>query len=341
MTDIDLDLKTLQDKVNNELVSNIANLVYRTLSFLDKNFDSTVTTTLNKELLADVAKKAEGVRDSYYDFNFREAVAKTLEISTVGNRYFQDNHPWELVKTDKERVQRVLTDCVNIVKTVAILMKPITPVFAERVEEQLGLPGLKWADVDLVVENHRIAGAKIILRKIDPIVLKKPGEEAKREKSAKPTGPSALDLRVAVVTEVKDHPQADKLYLLKIDLGSEQRQLCAGLKPYYPMEELLGKNLVVVTNLKPTKLRGELSQGMLLAADSGKVVGVLNAPDSPPGTQVTAEGVSGKGAPQIEIGDIAALTLEAKAGKAYVNGKLLGTEMETVCVDKGVEGRIR
>jgi len=349
MTDIDLDLKTLQDKVNNELVSNIANLVYRTLSFLDKNFDSTVTTILNKELLSDVARKTEGVRDSYYDYNFREAVAKTLEISTIGNKYFQDNQPWELVKTDREKAQRVLTDCVNIVKTVAILIQPILPIFASRVEEQLNLSSLKWADLDRRVENHRIDGAKIILRKIEPIVLKKPEEnredlrnEAKMEKKPqKPSGPASLDLRVAVVTEVHDHPQADKLYILKIDLGSEQRQLCAGLKPYYPKEELLGKHLVVLTNLKPAKLRGELSQGMLLAADSGSDVGVLNAPGSPPGMQVTAKGVSGRGVPQIEIGDVAALRLESKAGKAYVNGELLMTDVEMVKVDKGIEGRIR
>jgi methionyl-tRNA synthetase len=349
MTDIDLDLKTLQDKVNNELVSNIANLVYRTLSFLDKNFDSTVTTILNKELLSDVARKTEGVRDSYYDYNFREAVAKTLEISTVGNKYFQDNQPWELVKTDREKAQRVLTDCVNIVKTVAILIQPILPIFVSRVEEQLNLPNLKWADLDHIVENHRIDGAKIILRKIEPIVLKKPKEkkedlnnEAKMEKKPqKLSGPASLDLRVAVVTEVHDHPQADKLYILQIDLSSEQRQLCAGLKLYYSKEELLGKHLVIVTNLKPAKLRGELSQGMLLAADSGSDVGVLNAPGSPPGMQVTAEGVSGGGVPQIEIGDVAALRLESKAGKAYVNGKLLLTDVETVKVDKGIEGRIR
>jgi methionyl-tRNA synthetase len=346
MTDIDLDLKTLQDKVNNELVSNIANLVYRTLSFLDKNFDGTVSTTLNRELLADVARRAESVSDSYYDYNFREAVAKTLEISTLGNKYFQDNQPWELVKTDKAKAQRVLTDCVNIVKTVAILIKPVLPSFSAKVEEQLGVGALKWADVNTVLENHKIAGAKIILRKIDPIVLKKPGEapkpEAKKEeKPAKPSGPAALDLRVAVIKEINDHPQADKLYVLKIDLGTEERQLCAGLKPHYPREELLGKHLVVVTNLKPAKLRGELSQGMLLAADSGAVVGVLNAPNSPAGTQVTADGVSGKGAPQIEIGDIAALTLEAKAGKAYVNGKLISAGAEAVRVDRGVEGRIR
>jgi methionyl-tRNA synthetase len=348
MTDIDLDLKTLQDKVNNELVSNIANLVYRTLSFLDKNFDGTVTTILNKELLSDVAKKTDGVSDSYYDYNFREAVAKTLEISTVGNKYFQDNQPWELVKTDREKAQRVLTDCVNIVKTVAILMQPILPIFASRVKEQLNLPSLKWADLDRIVENHRIDGAKIILRKIEPIMLKKPDEkkedlknEAKTEKPQKTSGPTSLDLRIAVVTEVRDHPQADKLYILKVDLGSEQRQLCAGLKPYYTKNELLGKHLVVVTNLKPAKLRGELSQGMLLAADSGSIVGVLNAPGSPPGMQVTAEGVSGRGVPQIEIGDVAALRMESKAGKAYVNGKLLLTDVETVQVDKEIEGRIR
>jgi len=344
MTDIDLDFKTLQDKINNELVSNIANLVYRTLSFLDKNFDSSISTMLDKNLLASVAKKAEEVRDSYYDYNFREAVAKTLEISTIGNRYFQENQPWELVKTDRERAQRILTDCVNIVKTVTVLMKPILPVFASKVEEQLNLSNLQWCDVNRVVENHRIGGAKIILRKIDPIVLKKPGEQPKPEskKPMKPEGPAAIDFRVAVVTEVKDHPQADKLYILQIDLGSEKRQLCAGLKPHYPnKEDLLGKHLIVVMNLKPAKLRGEISQGMLLAADSGAVVGVLNAPNSPPGTQVTADEISGRGAPQVEIGDVAALTLEAKAGKAYVNGKLLRTENETVQVDKGVEGRIR
>jgi methionyl-tRNA synthetase len=113
------------------------------------------------------------------------------------------------------------------------------------------------------------------------------------------------------------------------------------LKPHYRREELLGKHLVVVTNLKPAKLRGELSQGMLLAADSGSAVGILNAPGTPPGTQVTAEDVSGKDAPPIDIGDVAALSLESKAGKAYVNGKLLRTYLETVQVDKGIEGRIR
>jgi methionyl-tRNA synthetase len=341
MTDIDLDLKTLQDKVNNELVSNIANLVYRTLSFLNKNFDSTVTITLNKELLVDVLRKAEGVRDSYYEYNFREAVAKTLEISTIGNRYFQDNQPWELVKTDSKRAQQVLTDCVNIVKTITILVKPILPVFSERVEEQLNLPNLTWKDIDASVENHRTSEAKIILRKIEPIVIEKPEEKKDKPKQLE-KDTAAINLKVAEVTEIRDHPKADKLYVLKIDLGTEQRQLCAGLKPYYPNKvDLLGKHLVVVTNLRPAKLRGELSQGMLLAADNGNEVGVLNAPASKPGTQVTVEGTTGYSITEITIEELQTYKLEVRGGKPYLEGKVLRTSEEEVAVDRVTDGKIR
>jgi methionyl-tRNA synthetase len=242
MTDLDLDLKTLQDKINNELVSNIANLIYRTLSFLDKNFDSTVSTTLNNDLLEEVAKKSELVTDYYYDFNYREAVAKILEISSLGNKYFQDYQPWELIKTDRDKCQNVLTDCVNIVKTIIILVKPILPSFAIKVEEQLGLSNLKWVDMNRLVENHRIDGARILYRKIDQLVIKNVGDVTESEEK-RLIGAASLDLRVGVVTEVRDHPQADKLYILKVDLGVEKRQLCAGLKPYYPnREDLLGKH---------------------------------------------------------------------------------------------------
>ena len=341
MTDIDLDLKTLQDKINNELVSNIANLIYRTLSFLNRNFDSTISSTLDKALLAEVTKKAEGVKDCYYDYNFREAVAKTLEISSLGNKYFQDNQPWELVKTNKERAQRVLTDCVNIVKTLTVLMKPILPVFAETVEQQLNLPNLQWVDVDKEIENHRTGEGKIILRKIDPIILTGV-KEPKKELEKLGKNHSLLNLRVAEIVEIRDHPQADKLYILKIDLGNEQRQLCAGLKPYYPdISSLLGKHLVVVTNLKPAKLRGELSQGMLLAADNGVDVGVLIASSSKPGTQVTVDGVADYTSDEITIEQLQAVNLEAKNSKAYLEGKVLRTPEGEITIDRVINGKIR
>ena len=99
-----------------------------------------------------------------------------------------------------------------------------------------------------------------------------------------------LDLRIAKIVEVIEHPNADKLFLLKIDLGSEQRQLCAGLRGHYTAEQLVGKNIVVVANLAPRKVRGELSQGMLLAAsneDQSQVILLTTEADIAPGSSVS------------------------------------------------------
>src|SRR5690606_4609045 len=101
-----------------------------------------------------------------------------------------------------------------------------------------------------------------------------------------PAPPPPLDLRVAEVTEAGPHPNADRLLVLRIDLGDERRQLVAGLAGVYEPEELVGKRIVVVANLKPAKLRGEVSQGMLLAAHGEEAVGLLLAPDAAPGTRL-------------------------------------------------------
>jgi len=337
MTDLDLDLKNLQDRINNELVSNIANLAYRTLSFLNRSLESKASTVLNEKLLGEIKKKAANVKESYYNYEFRDAVREILEISSIGNKYFQDNQPWELIKTDVEKTRQILTDCLNIVKTVIILIKPVMPQFAEKIEEQLALKNLNFKDLDLRVENHKINQSKIILKKIDPIILIK-SEEKKVESNSTPI----LELKVAKVLEVKEHPQADKLWILQVDLGTEKRQLCAGLKPYYPNQsDLLGKHLVIVTNLKPTKLREETSQGMLLAADGGSNVGVLLAPNTLPGALVNVRGITGLGLSEITIDIITKLKMEAIAGFAYINGELLKTESETVIVDKKIDGKIR
>jgi len=153
---------------------------------------------------------------------------------------------------------------------------------------------------------------------------------------------SAVNIKVAKVVEIKDHPGADKLYVLKIDLGDEQRQLCAGLKPYYPdPNDLLGKHLAVVTNLKPAKLRGELSEGMLLAGDDGVNVGILNPQKSKPGDQVYVDGVTEYKTDLIEFGDFMKYTLEAREGKAYLMGMQMKTDSEEITLEKVVNGRIR
>jgi methionyl-tRNA synthetase len=244
------------------------------------------------------------------------------------------------VKSDPEKARRVLTDCANIVKIVTLLMKPILPEFARKIEEQLNIPPLVWSDLDKGLINHKIGKSQIVLRKIEPIVLKK---KAETQTPSKPTkNPSVINLKVATVIDVRDHPEAEKLYILKIDLGVEQRQICAGLKPFYPKKiDLIGKHLVVVTNMKPANLRGELSQGMLMAADDGKNVGILTANKSPPGTQVIVEDIKEYSTNEITIQEFQIYNLEAKAGKAYAEGGLLRTPYEVVAVEKVSEGKIR
>jgi methionine--tRNA ligase beta chain len=157
-----------------------------------------------------------------------------------------------------------------------------------------------------------------------------------------PTDLSALNLKVAKVTEVLNHPGADKLYILKVDLGSEQRQLCAGLKPYYPdRNDLLGKHLVVLTNLQPAILRGEPSDGMLLAGDDGKDVGVLNPQKSKPGDQVYVGDIREYKTDIVSFDQFMKYRLEAVDGRAYMEGLPLHTEYEEIRLEKVRNGRIR
>ena len=137
-------------------------------------------------------------------------------------------------------------------------------------QQQLNLKNLKWKDINFKLKNHKIGNGEILFRKIE--------DEQKKV--------FQLNLKVARILEVKEHPNADKLYVIQIDLGSEKRQLVAGLRGHYSIEELNGKKVVVITNLKYAKLRGIESQGMLLAGDDGSSVGLLTAKESSAGDSV-------------------------------------------------------
>jgi methionyl-tRNA synthetase len=551
MSDIDLNLENLRSKINNELVANLANLFYRVLSFLNRYYDGKSSKVSDAELLKDVKERCLAAKAHYTGFDFRDAVNEMLTISSMGNKYFQNSKPWELVKTDPEKGRRVLTDCVNIVKNLTILIKPIMPLFAEKIEAQLNRPGLDWDDMDEVVEDHEIGKAGIVLKRIEPIELRVPEpaetrkiefsiddklakmgvdvklavvrgvqirkssaqledlkKEAEKEIKAlsvegdpiidaynevyrrfkvdaespvvhlinlvkeksrlptinavvdaynvvaatrrvsvgvhdldkvvgdvglkvtrgdevyvplgetepmkippgkfammddkhvlcwldakqgqhtkigfdtrnllvyvqgnietsgmylenalreicdlivqhsggeyevlNPTDLGALNMKVAKVAEVLDHPSGDKLYILKIDLGDEERRLVAGLKPYYPnRNDLLGKHLVVLTNLQPARLRGELSEGMLLAGDDGKDVGILNPQASKPGDQVYVGDIKEYGSDTITFDQFMKYRLEAVDGKAYMEGLPLHTDTEEIGLEKVVNGRIR
>ena len=326
LADIDLNLDEFRDRINNELVGNLGNFCYRIISFVNKNFDGKIKAIDNdKTLIDDINKKIKAIEKNYNELNFNSAVNEILLISDIGNKYFQKNEPWALIKEDKDNVQKICSLCVNIAKNLSILIEPILPQFSSELRKQLNIKELKWKDIGFDLKNHKIGKEKILVRKI---------EEAKEELSP-------LNLKVAEIIEVKDHPNADKLYVLQINLGTEKRQLVAGIKEFYSKNELKNKKIIVVTNLKHAKLRGIESQGMLLAAEDNKGnVGLLTVKQSEPGDDVRFGNLENSNK-ELSFDSFQKLKIESRQGKVFFNDLKLKTDKEAISVEKVKDGKVR
>jgi len=269
----------------------------------------------------------KGTEKSYSELNFIEATKNILYISSLGNKYFQENEPWKLIKEDKEKVHKVLGLSLNIVRNLSILIQPILPNFSLQLQKQLNVNNLKWKDINFDLKNHKIGKEEILIIKM---------EEETAEKKSFP-----LNLKVAKIIDVQNHPNADKLYVLQIDLGSEKRQLVAGLRGHYSNEELLNKKIIVITNLKHAKLRGVESQGMLLAGDDGEHVGVLTVDKSEAGDKVSIDGYENS-AKELTYDEFVKLIINIKDSKPVFEGHNFKTDKEIVHVEKVKDGaRVR
>lgn len=319
MSDIDLNLNDFAKRVNNELAGNIGNFCYRTLNFLNKNFGGNVKSIeKNGKLTKEIRLKIKKIEKDYRALNFNEAVKELLQISSLGNKHFQDNEPWKLINSDREKTHRIVGLCVNIVRMLSILIEPILPKFSESLREQLAIEKPAWKDINTVLQNHKIGNESILIKKM----------EEKQQSNEFP-----LNLKVGKILEVRDHPNADKLYILGIDLGAEKRQIVAGLKGHYKPEELTDKKIIVLTNLKYAKLRGMESQGMLLAADDGNQVGILTVHDSVPGDKAGFEGFENSGR-EITFDDFLKISMTVKDGKVICDGKELRAGKEAIKAEK-------
>jgi methionine--tRNA ligase beta chain len=190
----------------------------------------------------------------------------------------------------------------------------------------LNVSGLKWKDINFELKNHKIGKEEILVSKME-------------QKETKPQ--FQLNLKVARILGIKEHPNADKLYVLDIDLGNEKRQLVAGIKGYYSADELKNKKIVVITNLKHAKLRGVESQGMLLAGDDGSGPGLLTVERSNAGDKVYFDGFE-IGNEQVTYEEFAKISMIVKNSKVTFEGKELKTDKEIVKVERTKDGgRVR
>jgi methionyl-tRNA synthetase len=324
---------------NSELVATYGNFVHRTLSFTHKNFGSIPGGTLQPDVAAEMKKAAEEVSQHLERCEFKNAIKRAMELARFGNQYIDSRAPWKQLKVSREECATTLFSSICISKALAVIMAPFMPFSSQRLWETLGeegrVLGAAWADALIPPQaGRKLAEPVPLFRKLE--IDEAEQLEVKKMDKPKTNGLENLDLRVAEVKTANDHPNADKLVVLTVDIGGEVRQLCAGLKKHYTLEEFVGRKIIVVCNLMPAKLRGVMSEGMLLAASEGEVVSLLQPPqDAKPGDRV--DGTTA--APQITINDFAAYPLQIgedrnaeflSSGGAHhpltVGGKPVGTD---------------
>ncbi|HID25425.1 MAG TPA: methionine--tRNA ligase, partial [Thermoplasmata archaeon] len=325
-------------KNNNELLGVYGNLVHRILTFTWKNFgripEQDELDFDDKKLLEEIKKTTDVVAKELSKCSFKKALKTIMTLAQKGNIYFAQKKPWKTVKDDKTKCATTMHVCVRLVKALSLLLAPYLPFSSQKVWWYLGFEDSihdhMWNEITEDVEEGRE------IKKPEPLFKKLSLEEIAKEKD-----PFALlDLRVAKVVDVRDHPDADKLYLLEINVGDlGKRVIVAGMKPYYSKEELTGKSIVVVTNLKPVRIRGVESKGMLLAAedDEGNV-SLLNPQDAHPGMDVTVDGVVKEPVEVVEFESFKEVKMTVnEAGQILYNGKTLKVGGKNVTVDKPVK----
>jgi methionyl-tRNA synthetase len=366
-SDYNFTWKDFKEKVNSELVGNLSNFSYRTLTFVHKNFDGNVLKPdYSLPYFEDIQALEEEITNHLERAELRDAFQKTFKIADIGNKVFQDSAPWSTKDSDPEKTHQVLSNFVYLLRDLAVLIRPFIPETSQRISALLNIDELVWDDLMKPEGIDRISKPKMLYKRleddaIEQFRIKFSGSQAERaeqeaqknenqknenQKKDIALNPSekfasTVELRVAKILEVSAHPNAEKLFIEKIDTGSEERQIISGLVGHYEAEELIGKNIVLVHNLKKAKLRGEISEGMLLAAESStegeKHLEVLFVPDAEPGDRIILEGFEGSAPIEKKISidtffenqltiDSSVLTLDGK--RLLVNGKEIKTELK-------------
>ncbi len=336
--DADFTLDDFVRRNNDELVSTLGNFIHRALSFTHKNYGEVPElkelSDKDKEALENIEAQVKEVAELIEKCQFKKAMKSVMELAHYGNRYFDARAPWSLLKENREECGTVLHLCCRMVKALCISMSPFLPFSAERLWNMLGYEGsvtaLRWDEAFSEIQIGQSLERPVPLFK--KLILEEKEEEEEKKPEAKEMGIEALDLRVGLIESIEDHPDAEKLYIMKVNFGDEERQLVAGLKTYYTKEEMQDRKIVVVMNLKPAKLRGVESRGMLLAAEDKKGIVSLLSPlsDEDLGVRVMGrECEIGKTKKQISFNDFQ--KIELKVGTVTEDEKTnIGEETKVV-----------
>jgi len=307
--DIDLNLEDFVARVNSDLVGKLVNIASRCAGFVHRLNDGQLASRLpDEELFREFSAAEAEIASDYEGRNYSRALRRIMALADRANQYIDEQKPWIQAK-DPEQADNVLAICtlgLNLFRTLMVYLKPVVPALAERSEAFLGVEPLVWSDVDAPLLGQSVKKFQSLLERVDPKEVRAmveksgdPSEPAGSADNATPedVGPeeidielfSRVDLRVARIIEATYVEGADKLLKLRLDVGTEEREVFSGIRAAYNPEELTDRLVVVVANLKPRKMRFGTSQGMVLASGAGGSEIYLLGPDSgaKPGMKVT------------------------------------------------------
>jgi len=288
--DNDFTWKDFQTRNNSELVAILGNFVNRALVLTKKYFDGKVPargelTDFDKETLESIKGFPAKITKALEGYHFREALRETMNLARLGNKYLADTEPWKVYKTDVARVETILNIALQIVANLGILANPFLPFSMKKMREMINMDLLTWdkaGDIDLLESGHQLNKPNLLFQQIDDkeieaqvnklLDTKKQNEIANYQ--AKPAKQNIefddfakMDIRVGTILEAEKVKKTKKLLKLLIDTGIDKRTVVSGIAEYYAPEEIIGKQVNVLVNLAPKKLRGIESQGMILMAE--------------------------------------------------------------------------
>lgn len=288
--DNDFTWRDFQARNNNELAAILGNFVNRVVVLTHKYFDGVIPAAgelqqVDTDAFAELDALRKSLTDNIETFHFREALKDAMGIARVGNKYLQDCEPWKVIKTDPERVKTVLNVCAQICAYIDVAMEPFMPFAAAKLAKTLGLGKLSWnmlADRNVVPAGTVLGNPELLFEKIDDEAIKAQTdrlERIKKENQIKAFTPEPikaeiqmpdfekLDIRIGSVLTCERVCKSDKLLQFSIDDGTgTPRTIVSGIAQHYKPEELVGKQVCFIANLAPAKIRGVVSQGMILSA---------------------------------------------------------------------------
>ena len=377
--------KDFMEKLNGELIGNLGNLVNRTLLFVNKYYEGKIPEApVDEELWAQV-KELEKKATEYLEWaELKDAFRTMFEISDICNKKFQATEPWKARTENPAVADSLIHNLCYVIKDLMIMMNPYMPQYTQKImsyfgktieEKKVGMetkPGYTWADLGVTEGLTTVGPTEVFFKPLDQKTMlafrekfggqqKAKKEEKKADKKAKKAEPVALpveqqeaffnstiELTVAKIVDVKPNPEGEKLFIETLDDGSgTPRTIQSGLRMYLKEEDLLGKHVVIASNLAPRTMRGVESRGMLLAgdykdADGKDCVEVLDVSWAAPGTKIVIEGADPKAAKKAEITGDEFFSVQIKSvdGVVQIAGKKLLADGKKIKTTKALNSDI-